>query len=37
MLSFDKQAKEWKIPAEDVARARSVVDAAIEDVAARTG
>jgi hypothetical protein len=31
---FDKQAKEWKVPAEDVARVRSVVDAAIEDVAA---
>jgi len=31
---FDKQAKEWKIPAEDVERVRSVVDAAIEDVAA---
>ena len=31
---FDKQAKEWKIPAEDAARVRSVVDTAIEYVAA---
>jgi hypothetical protein len=31
---FEKQAREWKIPAEDAARVRSVVDMAIEDVAA---
>ena len=31
---FEKQAKEWKIPGEDVARVRSVVDSAIEDVTA---
>jgi xanthine permease XanP len=31
---FEKQAKEWKISAEDVMRVRTVVDAAIEDVAA---
>jgi len=31
---FEKQAGEWKIPAEDARRVRSVVDAAIEDVAA---
>jgi hypothetical protein len=30
---FAKQAKEWKISAEDAARVRSVVDTAIEDVA----
>jgi hypothetical protein len=30
---FDKQAKEWKIEPEDVHRARSVVDAAIDDIA----
>ena len=33
-LFFEKQAKEWKIPAEDAARVRSVVDTAIEYVAA---
>jgi xanthine permease XanP len=31
---FERQVKEWKIPAEDAMRIRSVVDAAIEDVAA---
>ena len=31
---FEKQAKEWKIPAEDAARVRSVVDTAIEYVTA---
>jgi xanthine permease XanP len=31
---FEQQAKEWKIPADDVARVRSVVDTAIEHVAA---
>jgi hypothetical protein len=31
---FEKQAKEWKLPAEDAARVRSVVDTAIEYVAA---
>jgi xanthine permease XanP len=31
---FEKQAKEWKIPGEDAARVRSVVDFAIEDVTA---
>jgi hypothetical protein len=31
---FEKQAKEWKIPGEDAARVRSVVDTAIEDVTA---
>ena len=31
---FEKQAREWKVPAEDAARVRSVVDMAIEDVAA---
>ena len=31
---FEKQAKEWKIPAEDTARVRSVVDTAIEYVTA---
>jgi NCS2 family nucleobase:cation symporter-2 len=31
---FEKHAKEWKISAEDATRVRSVVDAAIEDVAA---
>jgi hypothetical protein len=31
---FEKQAKEWKIPVEDAARVRSVVDTAIEYVAA---
>ena len=31
---FEKQANEWKISVEDVPRVRSVVDAAIEDVAA---
>jgi xanthine permease XanP len=31
---FEKQAKEWKVPAEDAARVRSVVDMAIEYVAA---
>jgi xanthine permease XanP len=31
---FEKQAKEWKIPAEDAMRVRSVVDTTIEDVAA---
>ena len=30
---FDKQAKEWKIEPDDVRRARSVVDAAIDDIA----
>jgi len=30
---FERQVKEWKIPAEDAIRIRSVVDAAIEDVA----
>jgi xanthine permease XanP len=29
---FDKKAKEWKIEPDDVRRARSVVDAAIDDV-----
>ena len=29
---FDKQTKDWKIGADDVRRARSVVDAAIDDV-----
>ena len=29
---FEKQAKDWKIGADDVRRARSVVDAAIDDV-----
>jgi xanthine permease XanP len=33
-MFFEKQAKEWKIPAEDAARVRSVVDTAIEYVAA---
>ena len=31
---FEKQAREWKIPAEDTLHVRSVLDAAIEDVAA---
>jgi xanthine permease XanP len=31
---FEKQAREWKISAEDAMRVRSVVDEAIEDVAA---
>lgn len=31
---FEKQAKDWKIPAEDAARVRSVIDMAIEDIAA---
>lgn len=31
---FVKQAKEWKLPAEDVKRVRSVVDEAIEQVSA---
>jgi xanthine permease XanP len=31
---FEKQAKEWKIPTEDAARVRSVVDTAIEYVTA---
>jgi NCS2 family nucleobase:cation symporter-2 len=31
---FEKQANEWKISADDATRVRSVVDAAIEDVAA---
>src|SRR6202453_1364656 len=31
---FEKQAKEWKIPAEDTARVRSVVDTAIDDITA---
>jgi xanthine permease XanP len=31
---FEKQAREWKIPVEDAARVRSVVDTAIEYVAA---
>jgi xanthine permease XanP len=31
---FEKQAKEWKIPGEDAARVRSVVDTAIEDITA---
>ena len=31
---FEKQAKEWKIPGEDAARVRSVVDTAIEYVTA---
>jgi xanthine permease XanP len=31
---FERQAAEWKIPAEDVRRVRSVVDQAIEHVAA---
>jgi hypothetical protein len=31
---FEKQANEWKISTEDVTRVRSVVDTAIEDVAA---
>ncbi len=31
---FEKQAKEWKIPSEDAARVRSVVDTAIEYVTA---
>jgi len=31
---FEKQAGEWKIPAEDATRVRSVVDAAIEHVVA---
>ena len=29
---FDKQTKDWKIGADDVRRARSVVDAAIDDI-----
>jgi xanthine permease XanP len=29
---FDKQAKEWKIEPDDVRRARSIVDAAIDDI-----
>ena len=33
-MFFEKQAKEWKIPAEDAARVRSVVDTAIEYVTA---
>jgi NCS2 family nucleobase:cation symporter-2 len=33
-IFFEKQAKEWKIPAEDAARVRSVVDTAIEYVTA---
>lgn len=32
-LFFEKQVKEWKIPPEDAARVRSVVDTAIEFVA----
>jgi hypothetical protein len=31
---FEEQMKEWKIPADDAVRIRSVVDAAIDDVAA---
>jgi xanthine permease XanP len=31
---FEKQKKEWKIPGEDAARVRSVVDTAIENVTA---
>ena len=31
---FEKQAREWKIPGEDAARVRSVVDTAIESVTA---
>ena len=31
---FEKQAKEWKIPAQDAVRVRSVVDTAIEYVTA---
>jgi hypothetical protein len=31
---FEKQAKEWKVPAEEAARVRSVVDVAIEYVTA---
>ena len=30
---FEKHAGEWKIPAEEIPRVRSVIDAAIEDVA----
>ena len=33
-MFFEKQAKEWKIPAEDATRVRSVVDTAIEYVTA---
>jgi hypothetical protein len=33
-LFFEKQAREWKIPGEDAARVRSVVDTAIEYVTA---
>ena len=32
---FVKQAKEWRIPEEDVKRVRSVVDEAIEQVASK--
>jgi hypothetical protein len=31
---FERQAKDWKVPAEDAARVHSVVDTAIEDAAA---
>jgi xanthine/uracil permease len=31
---FERQAKDWKVPAQDAARGRSVVDTAIEDAAA---
>ena len=31
---FERQAKDWKVPAQDAARVRSVVDTAIEDAAA---
>jgi hypothetical protein len=33
-MFFEKQAREWKIPGEDAARVRSVVDTAIEYVTA---
>ena len=35
-IFFEKQAKEWKIPGEDAARVRSVVDTAIENVTANS-